>query len=57
VNAVFADTFFYLALLDARALDALERGLDFQRTSLELKAFDVEMPVVATPREIVAKFF
>ena len=37
--------------------DAHLRGLDFQRASLELKAFDVEMPVIATPREIVAKFF
>ena len=37
--------------------DAHLRGLDFQRTSLELKAFDVEMPIIATPREIVAKFF
>jgi hypothetical protein len=33
------------------------RGLDFQRVSLELKAFDVEMPVIAPPREIVQKFF
>lgn len=33
------------------------RGLNFQRASLELKAFDVEMPVIATPREIAAKFF
>lgn len=32
------------------------RGLDFQRTALMFKAFDLEMPVVATPREIVAKF-
>ena len=36
--------------------DAHLRSLDFQRASLELKAFDVEMPVVATPREIVTKF-
>ncbi len=36
--------------------DAHLRSLDFQRASLTLKAFDVEMPVVATPREIVAKF-
>jgi hypothetical protein len=36
--------------------DARLRSLDFQRASPELKAFDVEMPVVATPREIVAKF-
>ena len=37
--------------------DAHLRSLDFQRVSLELKAFDVEMPVIATPREIVAGFF
>ena len=37
--------------------DAHLRGLDFQATSLELKAFDVEMPVIATPRELVGKFF
>jgi predicted nucleic acid-binding protein len=37
--------------------DAHLRGLNFQRASLEFKAFDVEMPVVATPREIVGKFF
>jgi predicted nucleic acid-binding protein len=37
--------------------DAHLRGLDFQRVSLELKAFDVGVPVIATPREIVAKFF
>ena len=48
------------ALLNCTILltgDAHLRGLDFQRASLELKAFDVEMPVIATPREIVAKFF
>ncbi|HEX5221983.1 MAG TPA: type II toxin-antitoxin system VapC family toxin [Verrucomicrobiae bacterium] len=48
------------ALLNCAILlsgDAHLRGLDFQRASLELKAFDVEMPVIATPREIVAKFF
>jgi predicted nucleic acid-binding protein len=37
--------------------DAHLRGLEYQRAVLELKAFDVEMPVIATPREIVAKFF
>jgi predicted nucleic acid-binding protein len=37
--------------------DAHLRGLDFQRASLELKAFDVDMPVIATPHEIVRKFF
>lgn len=48
------------ALLDCAILlsgDAHLRGLDFQRASLELKAFDVELPVIATPREIVRKFF
>ena len=48
------------ALLNCAILlsgDAHLRGLDFQRSSLELKAFDVDMPVIATPREIVAKFF
>jgi len=37
--------------------DAHLRGLDFQRAPLELKAFDLNMPVIATSREIVAKFF
>jgi len=32
------------------------RGLDFQKAMLTLKSFDVGMPVIATPREIVAKF-
>jgi predicted nucleic acid-binding protein len=48
------------ALLECAILltgDAHLRGLDFQRASLELKAFDVNMPVISTPREIVAKFF
>jgi predicted nucleic acid-binding protein len=48
------------ALLNCAILlsgDAHLRSLDFQRASLELRAFDVEMPVVATPGEIVAKFF
>ena len=30
--------------------------LAFQKAMLVLKSFDVEMPVIATPREIVAKF-
>jgi len=33
------------------------RGIDFERLTLELQAFDVTPPVVATPREIVRKFF
>jgi hypothetical protein len=48
------------ALLNCAILltgDAHLRGLDFQRASLELRACDVETPVVATPREIVSKFF
>ncbi len=32
------------------------RGLDFQKAMLVLKRFDVEMPVIATPKEILAKF-
>ena len=37
--------------------DAHLRCLDHSRASRELKALDVEMPVVATQREIVSKFF
>ena len=33
------------------------RGIDFERLTLELQAFDVSAPVIATPREIVRKFF
>jgi hypothetical protein len=33
------------------------RGIDFERLTLELQAFDVAAPMVATPREIVRKFF
>jgi hypothetical protein len=33
------------------------RGIDFVRLTLELQAFDVGAPVIATPREIVRKFF
>jgi predicted nucleic acid-binding protein len=33
------------------------RGIDFERLTLELRAFDVTAPVIATPREIVWKFF
>ncbi len=32
-------------------------GIDFERLSFELKAFDVTAPVMATPREVVRKFF
>lgn len=33
------------------------RAVDHERAALELKASDVDMPVIATPREIVRKFF
>ncbi len=33
------------------------RGVDFERLTLELQAFDATAPVIATPREIVRKFF
>jgi predicted nucleic acid-binding protein len=33
------------------------RGIDFERLTLELQTFDVAAPVIATPREIVRKFF
>ena len=48
------------ALLECRILlsgDAHLRGVDFQRLTLLLKDFDVAAPVIATPREIVRKFF
>jgi hypothetical protein len=48
------------ALLDCAILlsgDAHLRGIDFQRASFELKSFGLQAPVIATPREIVAKFF
>ncbi len=37
--------------------DAHLRGIDFERLTMELNAFDVTAPVIATPREIVWKFF
>ena len=37
--------------------DAHLRGLDFQRLTLLLQDFDVAAPFIATPREIVRKFF
>lgn len=37
--------------------DAHLRGLDHEKVRLELKACDVEVPIIATPREIVAKFY
>jgi rRNA-processing protein FCF1 len=33
------------------------RGIDFERLTLELQAFYVTAPIIATPREIVRKFF
>jgi predicted nucleic acid-binding protein len=33
------------------------RGIDFEQLTLELQTFDVTAPVIATPREIVRKFF
>jgi len=33
------------------------RAIDFQRLGFELAAFDLTAPVIATPREIVRKFF
>ena len=33
------------------------RGIDYERLSVELQAFDVTVPVMATPAEIVRKFF
>jgi hypothetical protein len=32
------------------------RGIDFQRLKLLLQNFHVGAPIIATPREIVAKF-
>ena len=33
------------------------RGIDFEQLTFELQSFDVTAPVIATPREIVRKFF
>ena len=33
------------------------RGIDFERLCFELQGFDLVAPVIATPREIVQKFF
>ena len=33
------------------------RGIDFERLTFELQAFDVTAPIIATPKEIVKKFF
>lgn len=37
--------------------DAHLRGVDFQSLTLLLQGFDVAAPVIATPRELVRKFF
>ena len=37
--------------------DSHLRGIDFQRLQLLLQDFDLSAPVIATPREIVHKFF
>lgn len=47
------------ALLGCRVLltsDAHLRAVDFQSLTLLLQSFDVAVPVIATPREIVRKF-
>ena len=33
------------------------RGIDFERLTFELQSFDLPTPVIATPREIVRRFF
>lgn len=48
------------ALLGARLLvssDAHLRGIDFARLTIELQNFDLTAPVIATPGEVVKKFF
>lgn len=48
------------ALLEARLLlsnDEHLRGMDFGRLTLELQNFDLIAPVIATPAEVVWKFF
>ena len=37
--------------------DSHLRGLDYARLTWELNACEVSVPAVATPREIVSKFF
>jgi hypothetical protein len=37
--------------------DAHLRGLDFTTLAFELQAWDATAPIIATPREIVHKFF
>ena len=48
------------ALLEARLLlssDDHLRGIDFARLTIELQGFDLAAPVLATPFEVVRKFF
>ena len=48
------------ALLGAQLLlssDAHLRGMDFARLTIELRSFDLAAPVIATPVEVVLKFF
>ena len=48
------------ALLNSSILltsDEHLRGIDFERLTFELQSFDVTAPVIATPREMVKKFF
>jgi predicted nucleic acid-binding protein len=48
------------ALLGAQLLlssDEHLRGMDFARLAIELQSFDLTAPVIATPTEVVRKFF
>ena len=48
------------ALMGARLLlssDGHLRGMDFERLTMELHNFDLTAPVIATPSEVVRKFF
>jgi len=48
------------ALLGARLLlssDDHLRRIDFARLTIELQSFDLTAPVIATPAEVVRKFF
>ena len=47
------------ALLDCQMLVTSDEhllGMDFARLSLELNAFDLDAPVIASPRDIIHKF-
>ena len=48
------------ALIEARLLlssDEHLRGMDFERLTIELQNFNLTAPVIATPAEVVRKFF